>query len=179
MKQRRCAAAWGRLALTLVLAAGGTAQETTHDTFVPIHGKAEDGTLKGVDAAGRVAIVRPEGAAATLDLGALRLIRLHKRHPTPIPRQGFVLLRSGLELPATAREGAERTVYRDVADLAAAGGEDVPPAWLAQLADGGRLVAPVHQGAQQALVVIDRDGERYLRQRCETVLFVPLKSGVE
>ena len=51
MKQRRCAAAWGRLALTLVLAAGGTAQETTHDTFVPIHGKAEDGTLKGVDAA--------------------------------------------------------------------------------------------------------------------------------
>ncbi|MCA8957803.1 MAG: NPCBM/NEW2 domain-containing protein [Planctomycetes bacterium] len=110
MKQRRCAAAWGRLALTLVLAAGGTAQETTHDTFVPIHGKAEDGTLKGVDAAGRVAIVRPEGAAATLDLGALRLIRLHKRHPTPIPRQGFVLLRSGLELPATAREGAERTI---------------------------------------------------------------------
>ena len=63
--------------------------------------------------------------------------------------------------------------------VAAAGGEDVPPAWLAQLADGGRLVAPVHQGAQQALVVIDRDGERYLRQRCETVLFVPLKSGVE
>lgn len=62
--------------------------------------------------------------------------------------------------------------------IAAAGGEDLPGAWLAQLADGGRLVAPVQDGAGQALMVVDRDGERYLRQRCETVLFVPLKSGV-
>ena len=62
--------------------------------------------------------------------------------------------------------------------VAAAGGEDIPAAWLEQLADGGRLVAPVHQGPAQALVVVDRDGERYLRQRFETVLFVPLKSGV-
>lgn len=63
--------------------------------------------------------------------------------------------------------------------IAAAGGEDLPAAWLDQLADGGRLVAPVHDGRGQALVVVDRDGERYLRQRFETVLFVPLKSGVE
>ncbi len=63
--------------------------------------------------------------------------------------------------------------------IAAAGGEDLPPAWLSQLADGGRLVAPVQEGAQQALLVVDRDGERLLRQRLEAVLFVPLKSGVE
>jgi protein-L-isoaspartate(D-aspartate) O-methyltransferase len=62
--------------------------------------------------------------------------------------------------------------------VAAAGGEDLPPAWLDQLADGGRLVAPVHDGRGQALVVVDRDGDRFHRQSFETVLFVPLKSGV-
>jgi protein-L-isoaspartate(D-aspartate) O-methyltransferase len=63
--------------------------------------------------------------------------------------------------------------------VAAAGGDDLPPAWLEQLADGGRLVAPVRDAAGQALVVVDRQGTGFKRQRCETVLFVPLKSGVE
>ena len=65
--------------------------------------------------------------------------------------------------------------------VSAAGGEDVPAAWLDQLADGGRLVAPVvDAGARrQFLLVVDRQGDRYLRQHCETVLFVPLKSGTE
>ena len=63
--------------------------------------------------------------------------------------------------------------------VAAAGGDDLPPAWLAQLADGGRLVAPVHDGARQTLMVVDRDGEQLHHHRFETVLFVPLKSGVE
>lgn len=65
--------------------------------------------------------------------------------------------------------------------IAAAGGEDVPPAWLEQLADGGRLVAPMLEpgSRRQSLLVIDRQGDRYMRQRQEAVLFVPLKSGVE
>lgn len=63
--------------------------------------------------------------------------------------------------------------------VAAAGGEDIPEAWLTQLADGGRLVAPVVEpGSQrQSLLVVDRDGESISRQRFEAVLFVPLKSG--
>jgi protein-L-isoaspartate(D-aspartate) O-methyltransferase len=65
--------------------------------------------------------------------------------------------------------------------VSAAGGEDVPAAWLDQLADGGRLVAPVVDGGsrRQFLLVVDRQGDRYLLQHCETVLFVPLKSGTE
>lgn len=65
--------------------------------------------------------------------------------------------------------------------VAAAGGDDLPDAWLAQLADGGRLVAPmVERGSRrQFLLVVDRQGDRYQRQSCEAVLFVPLKSGVE
>ncbi|MBV8125176.1 MAG: protein-L-isoaspartate(D-aspartate) O-methyltransferase [Paucibacter sp.] len=68
--------------------------------------------------------------------------------------------------------------------IAAAGGEDLPQAWLDQLAPGGRLVAPMQAagGRGQVLVVIDHvrgpKGSEYLRHEHEAVLFVPLKSGV-
>jgi protein-L-isoaspartate(D-aspartate) O-methyltransferase len=62
--------------------------------------------------------------------------------------------------------------------IAAAGGEALPPAWLAQLAVGGRLVAPVQDaGQRQSLVVIDRTETGYLQATHEVVHFVPLKSG--
>ena len=65
--------------------------------------------------------------------------------------------------------------------VAAAGGEDLPAAWLEQLAVGGRLVAPVvEEGSRrQSLMIVDRRTEGFVRQRREAVLFVPLKSGVE
>jgi protein-L-isoaspartate(D-aspartate) O-methyltransferase len=65
--------------------------------------------------------------------------------------------------------------------VAAAGGESLPPAWLTQLAVGGRLVAPMQDagGARQSLCVVDRRPEGLRHQRHETVRFVPLKSGVE
>jgi protein-L-isoaspartate(D-aspartate) O-methyltransferase len=71
--------------------------------------------------------------------------------------------------------------------IAAAGGDAVPPAWLQQLAVGGRLVAPVsvRPGAAghgvvggQALVVIDREPGGFKQTMLEPVHFVPLKSGV-
>jgi protein-L-isoaspartate(D-aspartate) O-methyltransferase len=64
--------------------------------------------------------------------------------------------------------------------ISAAGGTQIPPAWLDQLAPGGRLVAPVHDSASgtQLLVVVDRMADGSLRQqRHETVRFVPLESG--
>jgi protein-L-isoaspartate(D-aspartate) O-methyltransferase len=64
--------------------------------------------------------------------------------------------------------------------ISAAGGEDIPPAWLEQLAVGGRLVAPLHEGgnAAQTLVTIERGSENgWSRQRHESVRFVPLRSG--
>jgi len=68
--------------------------------------------------------------------------------------------------------------------VAAAGGDDLPAAWLEQLAPGGRLVAPMAaaNGRGQVLVVMDHVLEggvsRWLRSEHEAVLFVPLKSGV-
>jgi protein-L-isoaspartate(D-aspartate) O-methyltransferase len=62
--------------------------------------------------------------------------------------------------------------------IAAAGGEAVPQAWIDQLAEGGRLVAPtVMEGGRQALVVIDRTSAGLVRNVLEAVHFVPLKSG--
>ena len=64
--------------------------------------------------------------------------------------------------------------------IAAAGGEALPPAWLAQLAPGGRLVAPLHQPGRrhQVLVVVDRDENGYTHSIHEAVHFVPLISGL-
>jgi protein-L-isoaspartate(D-aspartate) O-methyltransferase len=63
--------------------------------------------------------------------------------------------------------------------VAAAGGEDVPQAWLDQLAVGGRIVAPMQTSqGQQALVVIDKTTHGFQQTLLEPVNFVPLKSGI-
>ena len=63
--------------------------------------------------------------------------------------------------------------------IAAAGGEDVPEAWIAQLGIGGRIVAPmVSATGGQALVVIDKTTRGVERRVLEAVHFVPLKSGI-
>jgi protein-L-isoaspartate O-methyltransferase len=65
--------------------------------------------------------------------------------------------------------------------VAAAGGEDLPQAWLDQLAVGGRLVAPMHDASRggQVLVVVDRRPDGLVTQHHDAVHFVPLKSGAE
>jgi protein-L-isoaspartate(D-aspartate) O-methyltransferase len=63
--------------------------------------------------------------------------------------------------------------------ISAAGGENVPQAWLDQLAMGGRLVAPTQTTTgQQALVVIDKTPQGLQQTLLEAVNFVPLKSGI-
>jgi protein-L-isoaspartate(D-aspartate) O-methyltransferase len=61
----------------------------------------------------------------------------------------------------------------DAINVAAAVGAAVPAALISQLADGGRLVAPVGRD-EQRLVVLRRDGDRVLRRTYEAVRFVPL-----
>jgi len=63
--------------------------------------------------------------------------------------------------------------------VAAAGGDELPAAWLDQLAIGGRLVAPVHDAARggQVLLVVDRQPQGLSRRVHDAVHFVPLKSG--
>jgi protein-L-isoaspartate(D-aspartate) O-methyltransferase len=88
------------------------------------------------------------------------------------------------------RHGSLRLVYGDgrlghapnapfTSIVAAAGCEDVPEAWLDQLAVGGRLVAPMHEASRggQVLLVVDRQPEGLVRQWHDAVHFVPLKPG--
>jgi protein-L-isoaspartate(D-aspartate) O-methyltransferase len=63
--------------------------------------------------------------------------------------------------------------------IAAAGGETLPPAWIDQLAVGGRIVAPVCDAQRrQVLVVVDRTEHGCVRSVHEAVQFVPLTSGL-
>ena len=63
--------------------------------------------------------------------------------------------------------------------IAAAGGEAVPRAWTDQLAEGGRIVAPmVMPHGRQALVVVEKSGGQLKQSVLESVHFVPLKSGI-
>ncbi len=66
--------------------------------------------------------------------------------------------------------------------IAAAGGEDIPQAWVDQLAMGGRIVAPTvapySDGKKQVLVVIDKLPQGLKQTVLEAVNFVPLKSGL-
>jgi protein-L-isoaspartate(D-aspartate) O-methyltransferase len=64
--------------------------------------------------------------------------------------------------------------------IAAAGGHELPSAWIDQLAVGGRLVSPVRTPGsdRQELVVVDRTEQGFERSVFEAVHFVPLKSGL-
>jgi protein-L-isoaspartate(D-aspartate) O-methyltransferase len=62
--------------------------------------------------------------------------------------------------------------------VAAAAGDELPPAWIEQLKPAGRVVAPVG-GLQQQLIVATKDAAgRVQRSVKEAVRFVPLRGGV-
>jgi len=64
----------------------------------------------------------------------------------------------------------------DAINVAAACAGRVPPALEDQLADGGRLVAPVGD-ADQELVLVTREGSGLVRKPAGAVRFVPLVPG--
>lgn len=73
-------------------------------------------------------------------------------------------------------EGLPDRAPFDAINVAAATGARVPPALLRQLADGGRLVAPVGRG-RQYLTRVRRLGGRLRSERLDPVRFVPLIAG--
>mgnify|MGYP002403798893 CR=1 FL=1 len=58
--------------------------------------------------------------------------------------------------------------------VAAAAGPVVPRAWKSQLADGGRIVAPVGTLDAQRLVRVTRDGAQFREEELMDVRYVPL-----
>lgn len=142
-------------------------------------GAARRGTLGRVleigTGCGYQAAVLARVASAVVSIERLKALHDKARANLAAHRHGDLRLVFG-----DGRLGhAPRAPYDTV--IAAAGGEDVPAAWIDQLAPGGRLVAPMHDAAagSQVLVVIDRpaDGSPVQRRIAEAVHFVPLKSG--
>lgn len=169
------------------------------DTSLPIgHGQ----TISKPSVVARMIGVLMEGVSAraqghlgkVLEIGtgcgyqAAVLCRL-ARHVVSIERiQGLHL--KAKDLVAPLRMNQLRLVYGDGmlghapnapydSIIAAACGAEVPEAWLAQLAVGGRLISPVQDAQKrQRLLVIDRlEHGGFQRSEFETVQFVPLKSG--
>ena len=143
---------------------------------------------------GGAAARRQAGLGKVLEIGtgcgyqAAVLARL-ARHVVSIERLG-ALHQKARERLTPLRADNLRLVYGDGtlghapnapydSIVAAAGGAELPAAWLDQLAIGGRLVSPLQEpgGTRQVLVVVDRTEGGYERSSCEVVQFVPLKSG--
>jgi len=72
------------------------------------------------------------------------------------------------------RDGWPERAPFDAINVAAAA-TAIPAALAAQLADGGRLVAPLARGGDQHLYLVRRRGDTLQRTRLERVLFVPLR----
>lgn len=62
--------------------------------------------------------------------------------------------------------------------IVAAGALGLPPALKEQLAPGGRLIVPVG-GADQRLLLVERQGNNFRETWFEAVRFVPLLGGTE
>jgi len=76
------------------------------------------------------------------------------------------------------REGwPEKAPFDGVIVTAAA--EEVPPQLLVQLREGGKMIIPVGNQSQQQLQLITRQGERFLVERLDPVIFVPLLLGTQ
>jgi NAD(P)-dependent dehydrogenase (short-subunit alcohol dehydrogenase family) len=116
--------------------------------------------------AGKVAIVTGAGGG------------LGRCHALELARRGAKIVVNDLGGSLDGTGGNSAASEKVVAEIKAAGGEAIPPAWTAQLAVGGRLVAPMQTATgQQALVVIDKTAEGLRQTVLEAVHFVPLKSG--
>jgi protein-L-isoaspartate(D-aspartate) O-methyltransferase len=63
--------------------------------------------------------------------------------------------------------------------VSTAAGEDVPAAWLEQLAPGGAIVAPLGRGVQTLTVICKGPQGELVRTRHEPVRFVPLLPGTQ
>lgn len=58
--------------------------------------------------------------------------------------------------------------------ICGAAGPEIPSAWIDQLADGGRIVAPIGGAYEQTLVSIDKQGQKISRHDICDVRFVKL-----
>jgi protein-L-isoaspartate(D-aspartate) O-methyltransferase len=72
--------------------------------------------------------------------------------------------------------GLEKAAPFD-AIIVAAAAPSVPDVLLRQLAAGGRMILPLHNGSGQQLVLFERSGRGFRETELDPVKFVPMKAG--
>jgi protein-L-isoaspartate(D-aspartate) O-methyltransferase len=104
-----------------------------------------------------------------------------ERHAALSSAAGKALAAAGIEnvtlITGDGTRGLPELAPFDAVNVAACAHGAVPRALCEQLADGGRLVAPVGDGSEQRLIVLRRRGGALRERRHEGVRFVPLVSG--
>jgi protein-L-isoaspartate(D-aspartate) O-methyltransferase len=103
-----------------------------------------------------------------------------ERHPSLTATAEQAILDLGIDnvtfVVGDGWDGLPSEAPFDAINVAAATGDAEPYALERQLADGGRLVAPVGS-KDQHLLLTRRSGDRLIRRQLEAVQFVPLVRG--
>ena len=104
-----------------------------------------------------------------------RLAPLAERARATLARLGYDNIR--LAIGDGARGWHEQAPFQGI--LVAAAADEVPPELLGQLADGGRLVAPVGRSrGEQVLTIVERTGDTFHESYDTRCRFVPLVRDV-
>lgn len=105
-----------------------------------------------------------------------------ERHPALAERAARTLAELGIDavqvVVGDGTLGHPPAAPYDAINVAACAEGDVPAALVAQLAPGGRLIAPVRAGDEERLVLLHRDARGAIERRdLDPVRFVPLVAG--
>ncbi|MPZ84368.1 MAG: methyltransferase, FxLD system [Actinophytocola sp.] len=121
----------------------------------------------GVNAALIAELVGPEGAVTTVDIDR----EVVHRTRTCLAYTGYAqvdVVHADAELGVAAHAPYDRVIVTAEA-------VDIPPAWLDQLADGGRLVVPLRMRGLTRAVAFDRAGDRLVSAGYHRAVFVPMR----
>ncbi|NUP76769.1 MAG: methyltransferase, FxLD system [Nonomuraea sp.] len=133
----------------------------------PGHRVLEIGAGTGYNAALLAFLAGPEGRVVSLDLDA-GIVEAARRH---LDAAGFP------RVEVACADGAEGFAARAPYDrvIATVGVWDLAPAWLDQLAPGGRLVAPLDLRGVQASVAMERDGDHWVSRTVAACGFMRMR----
>lgn len=125
----------------------------------------------GFNAALLAELVGPQGSVTTMDIDPEVVDRARTTLDTAGYRQVRTLCADG-EFGAAEYAPFDRIIVT-------VGAYDLPPAWVEQLAEGGRLVVPLRLRGLTRAVAFERDGGRLVADEYELCGFVPMQGAGE